>query len=99
MSLDPLAGDILRPSDWDDYVGQDKLKEQIDRHLRAAMARFEMPEPVLLCARSGYGKTTLARIIAKRLDVPMSVQDTKVPFSDIVDLLLVEGFSGVLFLD
>jgi holliday junction DNA helicase RuvB len=59
----------LRPRDLDDFVGQDRVKEQLDIALKAARARAEPLDHVLLVGPPGLGKTSLAYIIREELGV------------------------------
>ncbi len=57
----------LRPSRWEDYVGQEKIKENLRILLTAAKERGHAAEHVLLYGPPGLGKTTLAHLIAHTL--------------------------------
>ncbi|MET0285502.1 MAG: Holliday junction branch migration DNA helicase RuvB [Polyangiales bacterium] len=59
----------LRPSRFDDFVGQDKIKENLKVFVKAARARKEPLDHVLFCGPPGLGKTTLANILAEELGV------------------------------
>ena len=63
VSLDQL----LRPSTFVDYVGQDKIKTNLQTIIGAAQKRKEVIDHILLYGQAGLGKTTLAMLIAKEL--------------------------------
>lgn len=61
---DAESDNTLRPRTMAEYVGQDKIKENLEIFIQAAVARHEPLDHVLLYGPPGLGKTTLAHIIA-----------------------------------
>lgn len=91
----------LRPLRFSDFVGQEKIKENLQVFIAAAMERKEALDHVLFYGPPGLGKTTLAGIIATELGVEMRV--TSGPAlekpGDLAGLLTNLGERDVLFID
>ncbi len=91
----------LRPADLSEFVGQQRVREQLELVLQGAMRRGTAPDHVLLSGPPGLGKTSLAMIIAKELNSQIRI--TSGPAleraGDLAAMLsnLVEG--DVLFID
>lgn len=68
----PVALDAaLRPSHWDEYVGQKQIKANVRIAIDAAKKRGGMPEHILFYGPPGVGKTTLSYLVATTLDSPL----------------------------
>lgn len=63
----------LRPISWNDYVGQEKIKQNLKIILEAAKKRGESCDHLLFYGQAGLGKTTLAMLVAKELGCNIKV--------------------------
>jgi Holliday junction DNA helicase RuvB len=68
---DDAQDEGLRPRRLDDYIGQDRIREQLEVSMTAARQRGEALDHTLLYGPPGLGKTTLAYVIANELGVPI----------------------------
>lgn len=64
---------LLRPRSFDEYVGQEQVKENLRILLAAAKKRKEPPDHLLFFGQSGLGKTTLAHIIASEISAKLKI--------------------------
>jgi Holliday junction DNA helicase RuvB len=91
----------LRPRTLDDYIGQDRIRENLQVSVAAAKQRGEALDHVLLYGPPGLGKTTLAYVIGNELGVP--VRSTSGPVlekpGDLAAILTNLGEHDVLFID
>ena len=91
----------LRPKTLDDYVGQEKAKDNLSIYVKAALGRHESLDHVLLYGPPGLGKTTLSGIIAHEMGVNLRV--TSGPAiekqGDLVAILTSLNEGDVLFID
>ena len=97
-----LAEEIsLRPRSFDEYVGQERLKTNLQLAIKACQKRAEPLDHILLYGPAGLGKTTMAGVIATQMGVPMrsSSGPTIGKAADLVALMTNLQAGDILFID
>lgn len=91
----------LRPATFEEFVGQDRIKDNLSVFIQATKQRNEPLDHVLFCGPPGLGKTTLAHIIAKELGV--NIKATSGPVlerpGDLAAILTNLQNHDILFID
>lgn len=108
---DPLSPEVnqdeltyetsLRPRSLDEFIGQERIKENLKVFIEAATLRKEPLDHVLFCGPPGLGKTTLATIISNELSV--NIKSTSGPMiersGDLAAILTNLSDRDILFID
>lgn len=103
--VDPAQGvsldATLRPSSWDEYIGQESIKNNLHILISAAKERNTPPEHILFYGPPGLGKTTLAHLIAHELGGQLRATSGPAieKVGDLAALLTNLGPGDILFID
>ncbi len=91
----------LRPSSWDEYIGQEKMKKNLKVFIEASKRRGEALDHILFFGPPGLGKTTIANIIAFEMNA--NIKTTAAPMiekaGDLAALLTNIEEGDILFID
>jgi Holliday junction DNA helicase RuvB len=99
--IDASVDQALRPKEWAEYVGQEKIKENLRIMISAAKQRGEMTDHMLFSGQAGLGKTTLANLVASELGSGLRVTSGPAleKMGDLAAILTNLENGDVLFID
>ncbi len=99
--VDSFLDQALRPNSWEEYIGQNHIKDNVKILLRAAEERGHVPEHVLFYGPPGLGKTTLAHLIAKetRKQIKITSGPAIEKVGDLASILTNLSPGDILFID
>ena len=92
---------VLRPNIWDEYIGQEKIKKNLQVFIKACKKRNEVLDHILLFGPPGLGKTTLSHIIANQMEtnIKVTAAPTIEKGGDLAAILTNLEEGDILFID
>src|SRR3989344_5963216 len=98
---DRTLDQALRPSKWEEYIGQEKVKTNLKILIEAAKKRSEPIDHLLLYGPAGLGKTTLAYIIAREMNAKIKITSGPAieKVGDLASILTNLNSGDILFID
>ena len=98
---DSILDQTLRPTRWEEYIGQKHIKDNVKILLQAAEERGHIPEHLLFYGPPGLGKTTLAHLIAKETGKQMRITSGPAieKVGDLASILTTLSPGDILFID
>jgi Holliday junction DNA helicase RuvB len=96
-----ILDQTLRPKKWEDFVGQNKIKRNIQVMLQAAQEREEAIDHLLFCGGPGLGKSTLSRLVAQESggDIKITAGPSIQRPGDLAAILTSLSDKDILFID
>ena len=100
-SSESFLDQALRPTQWDEYIGQKHIKDNVKILLRAAEERGHIPEHILFYGPPGLGNTTLAHLIARETGKQMKITSGPAieKVGDLASILTNLSPGDIIFID
>ncbi len=99
--IESFLDSTLRPNRWEEYIGQESIKKNLEILLNAAKTRGQPPEHLLFYGPPGLGKTTLAHLISKENESQIKITSGPAieKVGDLASLLTNLSAGDILFID
>ncbi|MCI5051420.1 MAG: Holliday junction branch migration DNA helicase RuvB [Candidatus Pacebacteria bacterium] len=101
MPVNQILDPQLRPNTWDEYIGQESIKDNLHILLTAAEKRKHQPEHLLFYGPPGLGKTTISHLIAKEMGANIKITSGPAieKVGDLASILTNLSTGDILFID